>query len=181
MVINILLSLLCLAPGFSAAPQDSFQGLLGGGGLADILKNPVIQKRILENNLNPCDGKPPTTCRCTNGQSIPFSIDYKDNPCSGNARPDRCSCPNGKTFKIKDLTENVINKYDLPNCGSGVEPSFCSCRDGSTFNPKTVTGPPCEGIGFSAFPKGCTCPDGQVITTNDFISKALPAILDLLG
>eukprot|EP00091_Calanus_sinicus_P020823 TRINITY_DN5909_c0_g1_i1.p1 TRINITY_DN5909_c0_g1~~TRINITY_DN5909_c0_g1_i1.p1 ORF type:complete len:173 (+),score=35.15 TRINITY_DN5909_c0_g1_i1:118-636(+) len=172
MVYNVLLSLLCLTPGFSAAPQSNLQGLLGGEGLRDILKNPVIQKRILENNLNPCDGKPPTTCKCTNGQDI---------PCSGNARPDQCSCPNGKTFKITDLTENVINKYDLPNCGSGVEPSFCSCRDGSTFNPKTVTGPPCEGIGFNAFPKGCTCPDGQVITTNDFISKALPAILDLLG
>ena len=186
MMTNFLVSLLFLAAGVSAAPEPqdfikSLQGLFKGDGLRGIIKNPVIQQKILESDLNPCKGKPPSTFRCTNGQSIPFSIDYKTNPCSGNARPDSCTCPNRKTFKIKDLADNVVSKYDLPSCGRGTEPSFCSCRDGSTFNPKTLTGPPCKGIGFSAFPKSCTCPNGNIITINDFIAKALPAIQDFLG
>eukprot|EP00092_Neocalanus_flemingeri_P034995 GFUD01038079.1.p1 GENE.GFUD01038079.1~~GFUD01038079.1.p1 ORF type:complete len:187 (-),score=49.54 GFUD01038079.1:77-637(-) len=180
------ISLLGLFPAaFSAPQQDILQslgGLFGGqGGLRNILNNPVIQGRILNNNLNPCEGVPPTTCQCTNGEEIPFSIEYRDNPCSGSARPDQCTCPNGNTFDIKDLAGDVIDQYNLPNCGRGVEPSFCTCRDGSTFSPQSATGPPCGGRGFGAIPSSCTCPGGNTITTNDFISRALPAIQDLLG
>jgi hypothetical protein len=83
---NLSLTLLCILSGALAAPQNdllqSIGGLLGGaGGLRNILNNPVIQGRILSNNLNPCDGVPPSTCQCTNGESIPFSIEYRDNPC----------------------------------------------------------------------------------------------------
>merc|ERR1719357_2149012 len=143
-----------------AAPQNDFlqglSGLIGGaGGLRNIINNPVIQERILSNNLNPCNGVPPTTCQCT--------------------------CPDGNNFQIKDLAENVIDRYNLPNCGRGVEPSFCTCRDGSTFQPQTVTGPPCGGRGLGGIPSSCTCPGGNTITTNDFISRALPALQDLLG
>ena len=183
---NLSLTLLCIISGALAAPQNdllqSIGGLIGGaGGFRNILNNPVIQGRILSNNLNPCDGVPPSTCQCTNGESIPFSIEYRDNPCSGSARPDQCTCPNGNTFQIKDLADNVINQYNLPSCGRGVDPSFCTCRDGSTFQPQSVTGPPCGGRGLSAIPTSCTCPGGNTITTNDFISRALPALQDLLG
>jgi hypothetical protein len=183
---NLSLTLLCIVSGALAAPQNdllqSIAGLIGGaGGLSSILNNPVIQGRILSNNLNPCDGVPPSTCQCTNGESIPFSIEYRDNPCSGSAHPDQCTCPNGNTFQIKDLADNVIDQYNLPNCGRGVEPSFCTCRDGSTFQPQSVSGPPCGGRGLSGIPTSCTCPGGNTITTNDFISRALPAFQDLLG
>eukprot|EP00091_Calanus_sinicus_P019068 TRINITY_DN4619_c0_g1_i1.p1 TRINITY_DN4619_c0_g1~~TRINITY_DN4619_c0_g1_i1.p1 ORF type:complete len:235 (-),score=50.82 TRINITY_DN4619_c0_g1_i1:97-723(-) len=144
---NLLMRIVCILSGALAAPQNdllqSIGGLIGGaGGIRNILNNPVIQGRILSNNLNPCDGVPPSTCQCTNGESIPFSIEYRNNPCSGSARPDQCTCPNGNSFQIKDLADNVINQYNLPSCGRGVEPSFCTCRDGSTFQPQSVTGPP---------------------------------------
>jgi len=183
---RLSISLLFFLHASWAAPQNDFlqglSGLLGGaGGLRNIINNPVIQERILRNNLNPCNGVPPATCQCTNGQIIPFSIEYRDNPCSGGARPDQCTCPDGNNFQIRDLAENVIDKYNLPSCGRGVEPSFCTCRDGSTFQPQTVTGPPCGSRGFGGIPSSCTCPGGNTITTNDFISRALPAIQDLLG
>eukprot|EP00092_Neocalanus_flemingeri_P044217 GFUD01048946.1.p1 GENE.GFUD01048946.1~~GFUD01048946.1.p1 ORF type:complete len:220 (-),score=43.71 GFUD01048946.1:201-860(-) len=186
---NFLISLLCLLSMVAAAPQQDFLQSLGGKGgfqkiLDKILTNPVIQQRILKNKLNPCDGDPPTTCQCDDGETIPFSIKYRKNPCSGTARPDQCTCPKGNSFQLKDLADDVINEFNLPNCGRGVQPSFCTCRDGSTFSPqapKTKDGPPCEGIGLGALPTSCTCPGGNTITTNDFISSALPAIQDLLG
>ena len=85
MMINILVSLLCLVPGLSAAPQQSFQGLLGGGGLADILKNPVIQKRILENNLNPCDHVDVQTVKASPSLSTTKTIPAQEMPGLTNA------------------------------------------------------------------------------------------------
>merc|ERR1712154_367587 len=152
-------TLLCLLHLSWAAPQNDLlqglSGLIGGaGGLRNIINNPVIQERILNNNLNPCNGAPPSTCECTNGQIIPFSIEYRDNPCSGGSSPDQCTCPDGSNFVIKDLADSVIDRYNLPSCGSR---------------------------GFGGIPSSCTCPNGNTITTNDFISRALPAIQDLLG
>merc|ERR1712055_551132 len=169
-----------------AAPQNDFlqglSGLIGGaGGIRNIINNPVIQERILNNNLNPCDGVPPTTCQCTDGQIIPFSIEYRSNPCSGSARPDQCTCPNGNSFNIQDLADNVLTQYNLPSCGRGGEPTFCTCRDGSTFSPQSVTGPPCGGAGLGGIPSSCTCPSGNTIPANQFISRALPVIQDILG
>merc|ERR1712236_10059 len=150
---NFLFSFLGLVTLVFAAPQQDFlnniQGLLGGGGqgiLRNILNNPVVQSRILNNNLNPCDGVQPTTCQCTDGQIIPFSIEYQSNPCSGSARPDQCTCPNGNSFYIQDLADNVLTQYNLPSCGR-------------------------RGLG--GIPSSCTCPNGNSITANQFISRAL--------
>jgi len=175
--------LLSLSISFGAPQQQDIFQNLGGfiGGVRNILQNPVIQERILKNNLNPCNGVPPTTCTCTSGQVIPFSIDYEENPCFGEARPDQCTCPNGASFTIQGLADNVINRYNLPSCGRGVEPSFCTCRDNSVFDPKTVNGPPCGSRGIGGVPRSCTCPDGTTIDANEFISKVVPAILDILG
>ena len=155
---NLSITLLCILSGALAAPQNdllqSIGALIGGnGGLQNILNNPVIQGRILSNNLNPCDGVPPSTCQCTDGESIPFSIEYRDNPCSGSARPDQCTCPNGNTFQIKDLADNVINQYNLPSCGRGVEPSICtSCRMVQLFNHNLWLDPPVVAEDWVPYP-----------------------------
>jgi len=164
------------------APQKlNIQEFFNSGGIEAILYNPVIQKKILEHDLNPCTGEPPKTCTCNDGKMFPFSIEYRTDPCTSPAKLESCTCPDNSTFKIKDLIRDIIKKYDLPNCGEGVEPEFCSCNDGKKFDPKTVRGPPCSGNGFNAVPKSCTCPNGKEIGTNEFIAKAIPAILDLLA
>ena len=90
-------------------PQDPFGGILRGiqsqqgliGAINNfrqaIVSNPELQKRILRNDLNPCGGEDaPTSCECTDGTLIPFSIEYENNPCPPGAFPDRCFCPNGR-------------------------------------------------------------------------------------
>merc|ERR1712198_602611 len=100
-------SLLILAPGILALPQDlgsllgGFLGNRGGGRslqntVRNIINNPVIQERILNNDLNPCPGELPSNCVCTNGNSFQPSnfLDLNQgNPCGRGARPDTCTCP----------------------------------------------------------------------------------------
>merc|ERR1719481_2014360 len=71
---------------------------LGDGNLINnirnrIRNNPVLQERILQNRLNPCKGEAPQACRCTDGQSFQFSIEYDTNFCTGSnsVRPGRSS------------------------------------------------------------------------------------------
>merc|ERR1712002_622023 len=107
--VSTVITILALTqPAIWAAPQgdllQGLSGLIGGaGGLRNIINNPVIQERILSNNLNPCDGVTPTTCQCTDGQIIPFSVEYRDNPCPTGSRPDLCTCPSGTLSRSRTL------------------------------------------------------------------------------
>merc|ERR1712243_232199 len=151
--------LILLAPGcILALPQDlgsllgGFLGNRGGGRslqdtVRNIINNPVIQKRILNNDLNPCPGELPTSCVCTNGNSFQPSnfLDLNQgNPCGRGARPDTCTCPTGVTFRADAVADSVAKRYNIPTCGQGVEPYLCECRDGSTFKPSTdLSSRPC--------------------------------------
>merc|ERR1712222_102 len=97
-------SLLILAPGILALPQDlgsllgGFLGNNRGGGRS--LQDTV--RKILNNDLNPCPGELPSNCVCTNGNSFQPSnfLDLNQgNPCGRGARPDTCTCPSGATFR----------------------------------------------------------------------------------
>jgi len=190
----VSLSLLVLAPAILALPQDlgsllgGFLGNARGGGrslqdtVRNIINNPVIQERILNNELNPCPGELPNSCVCTNGNSFQPSnfLDLNQgNPCGGGARPDTCTCPSGATFRADVVAESVANRYNIPTCGQGVEPNQCQCRDGSTFTPTSVSSPPCGGRPLNI--DSCTCPNGNTITANNFIAAAVPLIQDILG
>merc|ERR1712236_173474 len=140
MTLRINLTIFLITSTMSAPQKLNIQEFFNSGGLEAILYNPVIQRRILEHDLNPCTGEPPKTCTCSDGKTFPFSIEYRTDPCSIPAKLESCTCPDDSTFKIKDLIRDIIKKYDLPNCGAGVEPEFCSCNDGDTFDPKPVRG-----------------------------------------
>merc|ERR1719309_739866 len=146
MTLRIILTIFLITSTMSAPQKLNIQEFFNSGGLEAILYNPVIQRRILEHDLNPCTGEPPKTCTCSDGKTFPFSIEYRTDPCSVPAKLESCSC-----------------------------------NDGDTFDPKAVRGQPCSGNGFNAVPKSCTCPNGKEIGTIEFITKALPAIQDLLG
>merc|ERR1712211_60134 len=125
---------------------------MGGRSLQDtvrnIVNNPVIQERILNNDLNPCPGELPSVCFCNNGKSFQpanFLDLNQGNPCGRGSRPDTCTCPDGATFRADVVAESVARRYNIPTCGQGVEPNQCKCRDGSTFTPTSVTSPPCGG------------------------------------
>merc|ERR1719312_2039022 len=173
---------------------DSQQGLLqAANGLRNaILGNPALQSRILKNDLNPCDGVAPNYCGCTDGSTFNFGLEYNNNPCSGGGVPDLCYCPNGNTFKPENVVNNAVDKFGIPNCGRSQgrpkEPDFCTCEDGSTFELVNVeivqsgrqpgqSGQRCGG----GLPRSCTCPGGREITRNEFISRVIPAIQDVLG
>ena len=158
---------------------------LDGGGLGGILNNirnnirnnPLLQRRILGNRLNPCDGEAPKSCNCTNGQEFPFSIDYNSIPCTGvRAELDLCTCPRGQTFKPKNLAEVAAKEYGIPTCGEGQTPKFCTCQDKTIFNVGRGVRP-CGG----QLPVSCTCQNNTVITAREVISRVIPAIQDILG
>merc|ERR1719480_209467 len=169
---------------------DSQQGLLNAAsGLRNaILGNSALQTRILQNDLNPCNGAPPDYCSCTDGSRFSFSIEYNDNPCSRGGEPDLCHFPNGSTFKPENVVNNAVEKFGIPNCGTNQgrprEPDFCTCEDGSTFELVTVqigqAGQGAQRCG-GGLPRSCTCPGGQEITRNNFISRIIPALQDILS
>merc|ERR1711936_295648 len=134
---------------------DSQQSLLSAAtGLRNaILGNPALQSRILKNDLNPCDGVAPNYCQCTDGTRFSFGIEYNDNPCTGGGVPDQCYCPNGNTFKLVNV--EIVQ--------SGQQPGRVGKR--------------CGG----GLPRSCTCPGGREITRNEFISRIIPAVQDILG
>ena len=163
---------------------------LGGGRAGGILENirnnirsnPLLQERILENRLNPCEGESPDSCRCTDGQEFQFSIDYNSNPCTGaEAVPDLCTCPSGRTFRPQKVAQDAATQFGIPTCGEGEAPVSCSCRDGqtATIDRAQIAGGarPCAG----SIPQSCTCQDGRIITANEVISKIIPALQELLG
>jgi len=157
---------------------------LGDGNLINnirnrIRNNPVLQERILQNRLNPCKGEAPQACRCTDGQSFQFSIEYDSNPCTGsNSTPDSCFCPDGSSFKPEEVAQDAADQFGIPTCGRDQRPDSCSCQDGSVFRLTDLSGGrPCGG----GLPSSCTCPDGRVITANQVISRVIPAIQELLG
>merc|ERR1712029_1217470 len=168
---------------------DSQQGLLGAvNNIRKAIQNsPVLQERILRNK-NPCDGAAPDNCRCTDGSSFQFSINYDNNPCTGGGIPDICFCPNGKSFKPENVVFDALERFGIPNCGRNQAPEFCTCQDGSTFDLVNVqivqagqapTNIPqrCGG----RIPSSCTCPDGRQITSNSVISRIIPAVQEILG
>merc|ERR1712179_280951 len=182
--------LLLLVPLALAQPQN-LQGLLGGQGggqgggpgslrdkIQNIFNNPAIQSRVLNSEFNPCQGRAPSQCSCTNGVTFaPLSAlnINQGNPCGGAARPDVCTCPAGNQFRADEVVNNVANKYQIPTCGKGVEPTSCVCRDGSTSGPGQV---PCGGNPFQV--QSCSCPDGKTIDRKQFISAAVPLLQDIL-
>ena len=117
------------------------RALGGGGGLGDIASNirnairsnPVIQQRILTNDLNPCDGAPPASCQCTDGETIAFSIEYNSNPCrrTRGATPDRCTCPSGETFLVKDVAQRAADRFNIPTCGGDQVQITTNCEPAS--------------------------------------------------
>ena len=166
--------------------QGDTGGIGGGGFLASlrdkVKNNPVLQERILQHRLNPCDGAAPQSCQCTDGQQFQFSLDYETNPCTGlNSVPDRCFCPNGDSFKPAEVAQEAADQFDIPTCGAERKPESCSCSDGSTFTFSLTGlgsgGRPCGG----ALPSSCTCQDGRVITARSVISRVIPALQELLG
>ena len=169
--------------------NDGARSLDGGGvkGFLDnirnnIRNNPLLQRRILGNRLNPCDGEAPKSCNCTNGQEFPFSINYYSIPCTGvRAELDICTCPRGQTFKPKNLAQKAATEFGIPTCGEGQTPESCTCRDGTTVsvNRTAIAGGarPCGG----RLPRSCTCQDGKEITASQVISRVIPAIQDILG
>ena len=57
-----------------------------------IQNNPVIQNRLLANDLNPCNGERPQYCQLRDGTTVQFNLNVADN---GDV-PEFCVCPNGK-------------------------------------------------------------------------------------
>ena len=139
----------------------------------NIRNNPVLQRKILGNRLNPCDGEAPDSCRCTDSQEFPFPTDYNSIPCT---EVDFCTCPRGQTFKPKNLAEEAAREYGIPTCGEGQTPKFCTCQDKTIFNVARGVRP-CGG----RLPVSCTCQNNTVITARQVISRVIPAIQDILG
>jgi len=188
-----------------AHPQDLFQAIasnLGGRlngdrsintqrGVLDfanslrntIQNNPVIQNRLLANDLNPCNGERPQYCQLRDGTTVQFNLNVADN---GDV-PEFCVCPNGNRFKPESVVFSAIDKYEIPSCGKQ-EPKYCTCEDGTKFElvtvqlvkagEKPVEVPQKCGGGL---PRSCTCPDGKVIDRNQVIPRVVPLIQDLLG
>lgn len=188
---------LLLVPLVLTMPQNPFDLLSGSSGqgsimdtISNILNNPAIKNKILNSDMNPCKGKAPASCSCTNGASFdpdsvitlainsPLSTGAAD-PCGGKARPSTCTCPQGNTFEIDDMTYSIATKWGIPNCGKGVLPSNCQCKDGSTFNTDSINQVPCGGNPFNI--QFCSCPNGKVINKNQFIAAMFPLMQEILG
>merc|ERR1719295_176329 len=107
MTLKILLTIF-LIPSIMSAPQElDIQEFFNSGGLEAILYNLVIQKKILEHDLNPCTGEPPKTCTCNDGKTFPFSIEYRTDPCSSPAKLESCTCPDNSTV-VKELSQSFV-------------------------------------------------------------------------
>merc|ERR1712098_3013 len=165
-----------------ASPR-SFPGSGNGNDLRNriqgLINNPLIQKRLLCNENNPCDGAAPSQVICTDGASIPFSTEVS-NPCSASERPETIVCPNGNRFNIRDTALQTAQRNGIPTCGND-DPSYCECSGGEKFYPDSSdTNPqiPCGGNPLAI--ERCICPDGSQITKNDFISRIVPLVQQTL-
>merc|ERR1719147_440015 len=134
-----VLALSVLSPALlvAAQPQDLLAGLANFNGndlrnrIQGLINNPLIQKRLLCNENNPCDGAAPSQVICTDGASIPFSTEVS-NPCSASARPETIVCPNGNRFNIRDTALQTAQRNGIPTCGND-DPSYCECSGGEKF------------------------------------------------